>query len=339
MRPMPFLRKLTARSLEVNLTAHCNLSCYGCDHASPIHPEAYLSVGDLADDLAALSQVYHVFEFLLTGGEPLLHPQLLSVVDAIRASGVTDKITVITNGVLLHKAPEELWSRIDKLGVSIYPGVKRVLSREAIEALADRHGLQLWYKPTDEFTLKLLHAENDDPELVRTVYDTCTLRASCHTLHQGRYFKCSPSPFVADWLHRIGIEPPDMSDDGIPVRGNPNLQQQLAGYLSDKEPLTACRYCLGCVGKSMPLRQMNKAAIGEWLGEKAPDIHELIDWRSLAHAKARLRGVDLTGVLSTSTVQQVRWMITLWLRRMTGINLTGAPTGMTMRLRRLYARG
>ena len=83
-------RKILARSVEVNLTAHCNLACYGCDHASPVHPEEYLSVEEFAKDLAALAPVYHVFEFLLTGGEPLLHPDLTDnevdrVIDAVLA--------------------------------------------------------------------------------------------------------------------------------------------------------------------------------------------------------------------------------------------------------------
>src|SRR5262245_61756118 len=159
-------RKIMARSVEVNLTAHCNLSCYGCDHASPIHEEAYLSVEELAKDLAALAPVYHVFEFQLTGGEPLLHPKLVEIVDTIRASGIADKITVISNGELLHQTPEAQWSNIEKFGVSIYPGVKRKLTREDMEALADRYGLLLWYKPTDDFTIKLLHSENSDRDLV-----------------------------------------------------------------------------------------------------------------------------------------------------------------------------
>ena len=339
MSAMASSEKITARSLEVNLTAHCNLSCYGCDHASPVHPEGYLSVEELADDLTSLARVYHVFEFLLTGGEPLLHPRLIEVIDTIRASGVADKITVITNGVLLHKAPEELWRRIDKLGVSIYPGVKRHLSREEIEALAEKNHLLLWYKPTDDFTLKLLHGENPDLDLVREIYSTCTLRASCHTIHNGRYFKCSLSPFTPDWLSRVGIQPPDMSRDGVPVRSNPDLRRQLADYLKDDEPLTACRYCLGCVGKTIPSRQMNRIATRQWLEEKDPDLHELIDWPSLTAAKHALQGVDLTGMLPTKNGQSFRWTAARWLQRMTGVNVTTSRTRLRARVRRLYARG
>ena len=332
--------KILARSLEVNLTAHCNLSCYGCDHASPVNPEEYLSVDELAKDLAALAAVYHVFEFRLTGGEPLLHPDLLTIIDTIRQSGVAEKIMLVTNGVLLHNAPPGLWERIDKIWVSVYPGVKRKVSHEDIRALAARHGVLAWCKPTDEFSMKLLHAENRDREIVQAIYSTCLLRSSCHTIHQGRYFKCSPSPFIPDWVRRLGAEPPDFSRDGIPVRDNPALRQQLADYLRDETPLTACGYCLGCAGKVIPSRQMNKAATQQWLGEKDPDVHELIDWKSLAESQARRElGMDLTGLLPTMVGQKLRWLTILWLRRLLGIDLTGAPpTLVHLRMRALLRR-
>jgi organic radical activating enzyme len=313
--------KILARSVEVNLTAHCNLACYGCDHASPVHPEEYLSVEEFAKDLAALAPVYHVFEFLLTGGEPLLHPRLLDVIDTIRASGVTEKITLMTNGVLLHKAPEQLWSKIDKIGVSVYPGVKRTLDEGQIRTRAARHGLLLWYKPTDEFSTKLLHGENRDRELVRTIYSTCTLRTSCHTIHKGRYFKCSPSPFLPDWLQRLGLDSKLLERDGVPVRDNPDLRDQLAAYLRNEEPLAACSYCLGCVGKTVPLRQMNKAAALHWLSEKDPEIPELIDWDEVAKARRELERTELTGLLAGTTRRRVRWLFTLWAKRFLGLEL------------------
>lgn len=330
------LGKILTRAVEVNLTAHCNLSCYGCDHASPARDEEYLSVEGLAADLAALSDVYHVFEFFLTGGEPLLHPRLVEVIDTIRDSGVAEKIAVVTNGALLHKAPAGLWERIDKLWVSLYPGVKRKLSEDEIRQQAERSGVLLHLKVTDEFTNKLLHSENEDPELVASIYSTCTLRGSCHTIHDGRFFKCSPSPFVPEWVRRVGLEVSDFSGDSVPLRNNPDLRRQLLEYLKDDRPLTACRFCLGCVGKPVRSRQMNKKAVREWLSERDPDTRELVDWPALDVARARLEGVDLSGVVRTMRGLKARWRAVWWTRRITGIDLTGSPpTGLGARLRAL----
>lgn len=337
---MTQIPKLIARSLEVNVTYHCNLSCYGCDHASPINLEGYLSIDELAGDLAALAAVYHVFEFRLTGGEPFLHPHLLDIVDTIRKSGIAEKIALITNGVLLHNAPQGLWDRIDKLVVSAYPGVKRKVTHDDLRALANRHGLVLWYKPTDEFTIKLLHAENTDREVRQAIYSTCTLKTSCHTIHHGRYFKCSPAPFIPDWLQRVGTPRPDWSGDSVKVRDNPHLRAELAEYLARTVPLEACGYCLGCVGKTTPSRQMTRVAAQQWVAEKDPDVHELIDGAALRAAQARnILGVDLTGVITSMRGLKLRWVAALAAARFLKIQLTGRPpTVIIPRLRAMLRR-
>ncbi len=165
--------KLATRSLEINLTAHCNLKCYGCGRGSPALAEDYISVPQLSEDLAVLSKILHVREFKLAGGEPLQHPEILKIVDVVRGSSVADQITLITNGVLLHQAQDDLWKKIDGLWVSVYPGVKRRLSRDQIMSMGRKHRVKVWYKITDTFTRRVLNSENRDSDLVRQIYADC----------------------------------------------------------------------------------------------------------------------------------------------------------------------
>src|SRR5262245_10405931 len=109
--------------------------------------------------------------------------------------------------------------------------------------------------------------------------------------------------------------------DGVPVRDNPDLRDQLTAYLRDEQPLAACSYCLGCVGKSVPLRQMNKAAALQWLSEKDPEVRELIDWDEVANAQPELERPELTGLLPGTTRRRMRWLITLWAKRLLGLEL------------------
>src|SRR5262249_8386049 len=158
---------------------------------------------------------------------------------------------------------------------------------------------------------------------------TCTLRTSCHTLHKGRYFKCSPSPFIPDWLCRLGIDSPEWFGDSVAVRDNPQLRAQLGAYLATEEPLKACEYCLGGVGKSTPSRKMNKAAARRWLAETDPDVHELVDRKALtASLSRRSLGIDLTGVLGTMRGLKLRWMIAFFLMRLLRLDITGLPPTM-----------
>jgi molybdenum cofactor biosynthesis enzyme MoaA len=92
--------RILNRRCEINVAEHCNLSCRACSHLSPVHPKAFADPAVVARDLGALAHSYHAKTVRLLGGEPLLHPDLPSVIDAVRASRVCETITVVTNGIL-----------------------------------------------------------------------------------------------------------------------------------------------------------------------------------------------------------------------------------------------
>src|SRR5438094_7310590 len=102
-------QKLTRFSVEYNLTEHCNLSCYLCDHASPLLSKKFAILEDFVRDFEALSHVFHSTQLRIVGGEPTLHPQLLTFLREARRIGIADNIVLLTNGVQLHRMPAELW--------------------------------------------------------------------------------------------------------------------------------------------------------------------------------------------------------------------------------------
>jgi hypothetical protein len=242
--------------------------------------------------LSALSKVLHAEEFKLAGGEPLQHPRILDIIDVVRNSGVADAITLITNGVLLHQAQQELWQKIDRIWISVYPGVTRKLSQAEIMALGARNRVKVWYKVTDTFTRRMLNTENRDSELVRRIYSNCYQTIGCHSIHNGRYYKCASGPLVPDWLRRVGNNPPDLAGDGVSLCNNATLRRDLEQYLKTDEPLGACRFCLGGAGKRFDNRQLNAEGVQNWLAEQHSDICELIDEESLSGAATGTREVS-----------------------------------------------
>src|SRR5689334_13886640 len=107
--------RMMVRSVEYPVSQHCNLSCAHCDHASPLLPAKFADVGQYERDLERLSRVLCAEEFRLIGGEPLLHPDVLRLLEIARASGIAASITLVTNGLLLRSAPPALWELIDTL--------------------------------------------------------------------------------------------------------------------------------------------------------------------------------------------------------------------------------
>jgi MoaA/NifB/PqqE/SkfB family radical SAM enzyme len=268
--------KLQRLSVEYNLTEHCNLSCYACDHASPLLPPRFASLSELRRDLPALAEVFHAQELRLVGGEPLLHPDLLELIREGRRSQVADKIVIMTNGVLLHQMPPQLWQLIDDLRVSVYPGVRRKLSLEACAIICAEHDVYFEADAkNDRFQQSLLNQPIDDPALVQQVFNACEMvrSISCHTVYDGRFYLCPIAPFQPPRLAMLGISF-DSRGDSVPLHDNADLAEELEQLLTRQEPLASCRYCLGTAAPWTAHRQMSARDRRLWLQE---DHAELID--------------------------------------------------------------
>ncbi len=265
---VPSGSKVRRLSCEYNLTWHCNLACSDCDHASPLLDERFASVASFARDLQALAPVLHTEQLRIVGGEPLLHPELLEFLRVARASALADQVVLITNGVLLHEAPEELFRLVDQLWVSDYPGVKRKLSLERCEQTCRDHGVGFLVRRDPQFQKTLLNHRVDDAAFTTAVFRTCKLanETSCHTIHEGRFYRCSVAPFMGPRLARLGIAF-ENEDDGVPLHDNPTLHEDLERCLGATAPLAACAYCLGTSGPDVPIRQLSKRGLAAWIAE------------------------------------------------------------------------
>ena len=193
------LRKVELFGVEYNLTEHCNLSCYQCDHASPLMAKKFASLADFERDIRAFAEAVHVEEFRLVGGEPLLHPQLIEFMRVARETAIGDAIKVYTNGMLLHTMPDEFWALTDILWVSTYPGVRRRMSDEVIAAKCDEHGVLLDLRPTiTEFNRSCINNPVEDAGLVSRIFSQCKManEYSCFAIYDGMFFRCSVAPFT-----------------------------------------------------------------------------------------------------------------------------------------------
>lgn len=266
--------KLTRLSVEYSLTEHCNISCHACAHASPLLPEKFASLADFTRDFEALGAAFHSRELRIVGGEPLLHPELLGFLHAARRIGIADAVVVYTNGVLLHRMTDDFWRAIDELRISIYPGVHRRLDEDDCRRVAATHGVRLLFERYETFSQTLIGKRIEDPRLVQAIYGACRTATECHTVHDGRFYKCPMAPVMRGWLALHGTRFDSPPGDGVALHGNAELRESLARYLDDRTPLAACAWCLGSSGELVPHRQLNRAGCRAWLES---DDQALID--------------------------------------------------------------
>jgi len=168
--------RILTDGLEVVIATHCNLRCRACAYLSPVMPVATVPPAQIQRDLSAMARCFHASEVRVLGGEPLLHPELVPVLQVIRASGVSDTIRVITNGLLLPRMPAGFWSLIDEVSVSMYPG--RQLDGDAAAAVArtaEKHGVRLRMKYFHYFRESYSELGTRDARLVERIYRTCQM--------------------------------------------------------------------------------------------------------------------------------------------------------------------
>jgi hypothetical protein len=271
--------KLWRPSIEFNLTEHCNLRCTHCDQASSMLPTRFADVGSFKRDMEVLSTVLEAAELKFGGGEVLLHPRLLDFLRIAREVRIAKRTVLLTNGVLLHKAPEELWNLIDGIWISVYPNVQLRFDWDWVRRMADRHGVWVWRKDTPEFAPRALITEVQNDKLVDMVFQNCALAhfESCHTVHDGRYYMCSPSVWTEPRLALHGIPFKNRESDGVAIHDNPNLYEELDSLIRRQTPLKACQYCMGSWARSTPNVQMTRASREQFLTRKPEDLRDLLD--------------------------------------------------------------
>lgn len=106
-------------------TSGCNLRCWFCDsyHTSWEPKHAWIDIPELLEEINAYDQCSHV---VVTGGEPMIHEQIETLLSALSAAGF--HTTVETNGTIHRDVAIDLVSISPKLASST-PTPAKVSSR------------------------------------------------------------------------------------------------------------------------------------------------------------------------------------------------------------------
>lgn len=248
-------------SLEAHLTDHCNLRCAQCCTLSPHLPPRAVPPEELARDLERAASALRPNVFKLTGGEPLLHPEIVRCLEIARASGIAGQVSMTTNGLLLPRAPDALFELLDRLTLSVYSSAP--LPEAAVEAVAARcarHRVVLTVKRIDRFGLMTPEPPVVSEERARAVHASCWLKVRCHLVLGGRFYACTRPPHLQPYLASRGYPNALATVDGVDL-AEPDLLRKLLLYLESEEPLASCRHCLGAEGGWMTHRQVPADAV------------------------------------------------------------------------------
>lgn len=281
---------IRAHKLEFNAASHCNYSCAECSHLSPYMRKKVPDLAQFREDARTLASVYRADRLHIVGGEPLLNPQLTDLIAYARESGIARRVLVATNGALLHKMSDELFRSIDELSVSWYPDPRCDDAKiEAARRSCRRWNTKLHVEKINTFRKMQPVGIIEDDEIVGKIFAGCQMAHTwgCQTFNDGYFYLCSRPVFTPLFLSaRDGSTTENEQTDGCAIHA-PRLPERLRDYLSRRDPLQACRYCLGTSGKIVPWRQLTAAERKSGAVSNEP-LAESLDTSRL-HSQLRLR--------------------------------------------------
>jgi len=232
--------------LSIHLTDHCNLNCKGCDSFSSIADEKYHSVRSLENDFKRIFELAagRIDDVKLMGGEPLLHPELIKILDIAGKYFSETDISIVTNGILLLKQEPIFWETCGKNNIKVtitkYP---INLHFDKIEGRAKEHGTVLDYYETSATELKKMHKiplNINGTEDVQTSFELCYKSNNCIMLDEGKIYTCATIPYIKYFNKRFGTNLEVSENDYIDIHAVNNIEE-IFDFLC--KPMPFCRYC------------------------------------------------------------------------------------------------
>ena len=210
--------------LDFNIAYACNLSCKGCISLSDFDRKGVEPLDSLLSQIDQWKRVITPKVLTLFGGEPLLHPKLHNLIDAIRDAWPTTRIRLITNGYLLKKHDPAKWFDYKpfEIQVSIHRSdhahiinkeIKRILDhktdwrykrvgdgKDHRDLIFYTDGFELWKSRFKDFVQPY---QLEDGRLVPHNSNPADAHASCGSpdtpvLYKNKLYKCPPVANILD---------------------------------------------------------------------------------------------------------------------------------------------
>ncbi|WP_372519744.1 radical SAM protein [Candidatus Ruminimicrobiellum ovillum] len=227
----------TLKYVEVHIVDHCNLKCNGCTHFSNISEPKFSDARILHFHLGRLNEIFgKIDKVRLLGGEPLLHPDIINILNISRDALPYSEIELITNGLLLDKMPEEFFRTLHKNKISVevsnYMPIQNKIKQiqEMLSLFKIKHSITPMVMA---FTANLNPKGTNDRE---NTFKNCRHKI-CTILKDDCIYICPICAYIDKYNKYFNKNIP--LPKGINIHSN--SAKQILEYL--KKSVETCKYC------------------------------------------------------------------------------------------------
>lgn len=240
------LSRITERPsifFAMDIIEHCNLNCKACGSFAPLASRHFTEKDIIKKDLERLSELcsgicHHIS---ILGGEPLLHPELLSIIEITRHCFPIGVINLVTNGTLLLNQGEDFWEicRNNDITIAVthYP-IKINYNMIRKKVLEKKCKYVCFGVAKNYWCITGLSEQANINETKRFL--ECPNANSCSVLKEGKIYMCPKTARIHLLNNAFGTDFKLMDKDCIDIYKAENVKEILT-FLST--PIPFCRYC------------------------------------------------------------------------------------------------
>lgn len=250
-------KKCCLPKLDTAITSRCTLSCSHCAMFTPYcQDKKDCELEELKANFNQLFQlVDYVYEYTLFGGEPLLHRQLVDIIEYLGTcyAGRIGQIVIITNGTVLPD--RQLLLTLQKykviLSISDYTAVNAytdILTKFVKEL--DGYGIEYYVNHEIEWKDHCFpdHSCDYDETYLPEHMKVCGY--TCHSVNEGKLYYCDVA-----WGARKHAGYQDREDDYVDLyemqrscsteEAKLRILEYCMGHVNERCYMSLCRYCAG----------------------------------------------------------------------------------------------
>jgi MoaA/NifB/PqqE/SkfB family radical SAM enzyme len=237
---------LTSMVMGVYAVQHCNLNCKCCTAFSPIAEESFLNIASYTKDMAKLGALTgnRLSSFYVTGGEPLLHPQITDILSIARQYFPETDLYVMTNGLLLLKMAETFWETVQKNNIAIHISRYPIsLNMDKIHEKARAYNVKLGYVGGRDVPVKSMWKYPLDisgKQPLSRSYKICTHINRCVTMKDGIIYPCNTIAGIEHFNTYFHKNLEVSSEDVLALHKVQDIQE-IYTFLYTPKPF--CKYC------------------------------------------------------------------------------------------------
>jgi organic radical activating enzyme len=240
------------RKLEIYLTKGCNLKCHYCSAFNP-YRRGVVPTEILIESIETWSKKVSPKKFGLLGGEPLLHPELNSILKKARECWAHTRLILTTNGLLLPKKEKSLFDTLletktqvllsehltDQDGIAAFEKGRKMLEEAGVPTIIipSASRWKEYYRLSDEG--KPL-PYNSRPEAAWTMCGPNT----CFNLTDNKLYRCSILANAAQACQEGALgQEWKITETYAPLLPSASADEIVRHLFLMKGPLAACTIC------------------------------------------------------------------------------------------------